>query len=312
MSSFTVLHWLRSTLLDWRLRRGRNVVSNSQTLGIGVGLLLLVVLVGCAQPLPTPSSTGLVQRTGTAVLPTEVPTTVPSPVNTRVLPQQTFTVVPTSPLSPTMTAIPSDVRGLAVEALDGDSIAVVLQGDPPGRVYQVHYLGIEAPPNSPDTPWGTVAFETNRRLTSLKAVRLVQDQTEVDEKGHLWRYVYVGDELLSIILVEQGLARANVVEPDTRFMAEIEEAEARAKEGRLGLWSNQPPTPTPPRTQPIATEAEATAAPDTPSPAATVTTTGTPVTTATVTISAATGEADDSSGPAVENDTPTAEGTAEE
>lgn len=307
MSTFTVLHWLRSTLVDGRLRSGCNVFRCSQTLGIGLGLLLLVVLVGCAQPLTTPAPTGLLQRTGTAVLPTEVPTTAPSPVNTRVLPLQTMTVVPTSPLSPTMTAIPSEVNGLVVEALDGDSIAVVLQGDPPSRIYHVRYLGIEAPPNSPDSPWGTVAFETNRRLTTLKAVRLVQDETGMDEEGQLWRYVYVGDELLSIILVEQGLARANVVEPDTRFKAEIEEAEARAKAGRLGLWSDQAPTSTPPRTQPVATESEITPAPASPSPTAAATTAGTPVITATATVSSvATGEADDN-GPAVENETPTAE-----
>ncbi len=312
MFSSAILHWLRSALLDRRLASGNEMVSGSQTLGLAVGLLMLIGLVGCAQPLSTPAADRLVQRNETMALPTEAPTTAPSPVNTRVLPLQTFTVVPTSPLTPTMTPIPAEVRGLVVEALDGDSIAVVLQGDPPSRIYQVHYLGIEAPPNSPGTPWGTVAFETNRKLTNLKAVRLVQDQTGLDEAGHLWRYVYVGDELLSIILVEQGLARANIVEPDTRFRAEIEEAEARAREGRLGLWSNQPPTPTPPRTQPTPPEGEATSAPDTPSLA----TTATPVTTTTVTAPAVTGEADDSRDSASENDAPTdeaptAEGTAE-
>lgn len=308
MAYFTVLHWLNAFQPNWQRWHRHNVMSSSQTLGIGVALLMLVVLVGCAQPLSTPASTGLVQRSETVVLPTEVPTTAPSPISTRVMPLQTFTAVPTSPLTPTITAIPAEVRGLVVETIDGDSIAVVLQGDPPSRIYQVNYLGIEAPANSPDSPWGKVAYETNRKLANLKVVRLVQDQTNVDEEGHLWRYVYVGDQLLSIILVEQGLARANVVEPDTRFKAEIEEAEARAKAGRLGLWSNQPPTPTPQRTQPIATAEETTPAPASPSPRITVTITSTTVTTATGTVPAATSEP---GGPAIENDTPTAVGTAE-
>ena len=41
---------------------------------------------------------------------------------------------------------------------------------------------------------------------------------------------------------EQGLAQANVVEPDLRFETEIEEAESRARQGRLGLWGGPPPT----------------------------------------------------------------------
>lgn len=306
----TILYRLRAALLDRQIWPGRRVVSNGQTLGLSVGLLVLVILVGCGQsPATPPVSTGLVQRAETVALPTQAPTTAPSPANTRVMPLQTFTAVPTSPLTPTITAIPAEVRGLVVETLDGDSIAVVLQGDPPSRVYQVHYLGIEAPPNSPETPWGTVVFETNRKLTNLKVVRLVQDQTDIDEAGHLWRYVYVGDELLSIILVEQGLARANIVEPDTRFQAEIEEAEARARQGRLGLWSNQPPTPTPPRASPTPAGGEATL---TPAAATTTPTTSAVTATVTVTIPTTTSEAGDAGGgAAIENDATPTQGTAE-
>jgi hypothetical protein len=79
-------------------------------------------------------------------------------------------------------------------------------------------------------------------------VRLERDQSEVDDEGRLLRYVYLDDELLSIILAEQGLARASITEADTRFQAEIEEAEQRARSARLGLWGN-PPTPTPPIVQ---------------------------------------------------------------
>ena len=69
---------------------------------------------------------------------------------------------------------------------DGDTIAVVMAGDPPSRVYTVRYLGIDAPPNEPDSPWGRVAYETNRKLTNLKAVRLVRDQSAVGRGPRPW------------------------------------------------------------------------------------------------------------------------------
>jgi hypothetical protein len=97
----------------------------------------------------------------------------------------------------------------------------------------------------------------------LKAVRLVRDQSQSDqdEEGRLLRHVFIGNDLLSILLAEQGLARADNTEPDLRFQAEIEEAETRARNNRLGLWG-QPPTLVPPiSTQPAGTD-EATTEPE--------------------------------------------------
>jgi endonuclease YncB( thermonuclease family) len=192
------------------------------------------------------------------------------------------------------------VRGLVVRVVDGDTVEVVMENDPPGRVYTVDYLGIETPPNSSDNPWGVVAYETNREMTNLKVVRLVRDQTDYDDEGHLLRYVYVGDELMSVVLVEEGLARANVVEPNIQFQAEIEEAETAARNSELGLWG-QPPTPTSGPEQPAATDEAATPEPA----AATVTVTATE--------EAGTGEpaTEEASPDESETTTPTSEGSSE-
>ncbi len=200
---------------------------------------MLLFLAGCGQT-ETQARPGVVYREETVVLPTGAPTPKPTPLSTRVVPVEVFTPGST----PTITPIPDEVRALVVEVIDGDTIAVVLDGDPPGRTYQVRYLGIDAPPNAASVPWGGVAFEVNRQLTSGKVVRLERDQSDADADGRLLRYVYVGDDMLSIILAEQGLARANIEEPDTRFQAEILEAEERARDNRLGLWG-PPPTFTP-------------------------------------------------------------------
>jgi micrococcal nuclease len=202
-------------------------------------LIVTIVLVGCQNSGAT-GSPGTVSGTGTFDLPTEQPTAAPSPVSTRVLPIEVLTPPPTA----TITPIPDETLGLVVNVIDGDTIAVVMDGDPMQRAYQVRYLGIDAPPNEPSSPWGVVAYETNRRLTNVKVVRLVRDQTDFDDEGHLLRHVYVDNQLLSVILAEQGLARAAAQAPNTQFEREIREAEAQAREEGLGLWGQQPPTPT--------------------------------------------------------------------
>lgn len=200
---------------------------------------LLIGLTACAAT-SLEGRPGAIPRTATVILPTSAPKANPTPTSTRVVPATVFTPGPT----PTITPIPDIVRALVVNIIDGDTIEVVMDGDPQARTYKVRYLGIEAPPNSPSVPWGVVAFETNLRLTNGKVVRLERDQSEADEEGRLLRYVFVGDKLLSVTLTEQGLARARVTEPDTRFKAEILKAEAQAKTAEAGVWGS-PPTPTP-------------------------------------------------------------------
>jgi len=240
------LHAVRNSLSPGRFQR-------HQYLG---GLSIVLLLTACSQA-GRPPETSLVRRTETVSLPTSAPTTAPSPVNTRVLPQEIYTAAPTEPITPTITPLPGEVRGLIVRVIDGDTVEVVMENDPPGRVYTVKYIGIETPPNTPDNPWGVVAYETNREMTNLEVVRLVRDQTDYDDEGQLLRYVYVGDELMSIVLAETGLARSNAVEPNTQFQEEIEKAETGARNSGLGLWG-QPPTPTSGPRQPTATGTAAT------------------------------------------------------
>jgi endonuclease YncB( thermonuclease family) len=218
------------------------IASRAKATKIYLGLvfwLLLSLLMGCVQS--TPATPGAVYREETVALPTSGPTPEPTPINTRVIPLEALT----PSLTPTVTPLPDEVRALVVDILEGDTIMVVMDGDPPGRTYTVRYLGIDAPPNTASVPWGVAAFEVNRKLTSGQVVRLERDQSDVDSEGNLLRYVFLQDALLSITLAEQGLARADITEPDNRFQAEILEAEGRAKAGQLGLWGNKSPTPTP-------------------------------------------------------------------
>ncbi|MCB0212791.1 MAG: thermonuclease family protein [Anaerolineae bacterium] len=206
---------------------------NRQLLGVSLFLTVAsVISVGCS------SSSSPEIRRQSLPLPTQEPTVAPSPSSTRVMPIEVLTPPPTA----TITPIPDEALGLIVEIIDGNTLAVILDGDPANLAYTVKLLGIDAP--AIDSPWGMVAYETNQRVANLKVVRLVKDKTDYDEDGNLLRYIYIDNQMLNILLVERGLANAQISEPDTRFETEIEAAEARAQEGRLGLWSQQTPTPT--------------------------------------------------------------------
>lgn len=229
---------------------------------------IITVLIGCGQTTKPAAQSDAQEKT--IALPTRASAPEATPTNTRVLSIESLTPAPTS----TITPIPDEAQGVVVEVIDGHTIAVVMKGDSPSRAYVVRYLGIETPPLN--DPWGAVAYETNRKLAGLKVVRLIRDKSNVDDEGRLLRYVYVGNELLSIILTEQGLARAAISQPDTRFETEILEAEARARNGKLGLWGGTPPTPIP--TPSPKSEQEGTTEPTETTPPAIVTVTVEPVT----------------------------------
>lgn len=203
-----------------------------------ISLIILCIglingLAACADNAPP---VGAIPRTATVILPTAAPLTNPTPVSTKV--QSKITPSPT----PTPTPIPDDVLATVVDVIDGDTIAVVMPGDTFRKAYLIRYLNIDAPPRDLSNPWGIVAYEKNRDLTQLKVVRLVRGQTELDEDGNLLRHVYLGNSLLNLFLVEQGLAEAAISQPEAEFVAEIQAAETKARSNKLGLWG---PNPTP-------------------------------------------------------------------
>lgn len=215
--------------------------------------VIFLLLAGCGAG-EASRSTEVEAPLATVVLPTPKVTVPPSPVNTRVLPVEVLT----PPAPATITPIPDETLGLVVDVIDGDTIAVVMDGDSVTQAYEVRYIGIDAPENSATDPWGAVAFEVNHRLTNLKVVRLVRDQTDYDSDGYLLRHVYVDDQLVSVVLAEQGLARSAIAAPNTRFEDEILAAVAQATTDGLGIWGGRVPTATPaPTRQPTLTRAAA-------------------------------------------------------
>ncbi len=114
--------------------------------------------------------------------------------------------------------------------IDGDTITI--EGG-----YRVRYIGIDAPEIHPQAePFGSEAWQANRKLVEGKEVRLERDVSETDKYGRLLRYVWVDDILVEAELVRQGLARAKAYPPDTKYQEYLEQMQAEARETGRGMW----------------------------------------------------------------------------
>ena len=126
---------------------------------------------------------------------------------------------------------------IVTRVIDGDTIVV----DIGGESYKVRYIGIDTPELDDRRPefrnLAQKATRLNRQLVEEKTVRLEKDISETDRYGRLLRYVYVGDILVNAELVRQGLAWAKAYPPDTKYQDTLEEAEAEARQDKIGIWA---------------------------------------------------------------------------
>jgi micrococcal nuclease len=149
-----------------------------------------------------------------------------------------------SPASTSRRGQPADGSGGArisvTKVADGDTIHVTFQG----HDERVRLIGID----TPEVAWyggrgdcfGEEAGLFARRRLSGRSVRLGFDVDRRDRYGRLLAYLYLGDELFNLTLVQLGYARADPVPPDTRLAAQFAQAEAGARLARRGLWSACP------------------------------------------------------------------------
>ena len=128
--------------------------------------------------------------------------------------------------------------------VDGDTIAVRLDG----REERVRYIGIDTPetvkPNTPVQCWGEAAHQLNQRLLAGGdgAVTLRFDRELRDRYGRLLAYVYRGGaqqpvaQSLNGRLLRAGAARTLTISPNTSHAAELARLQADARAAGRGLW----------------------------------------------------------------------------
>jgi len=184
------------------------------------------------------------------------PTILPSPVlSDTPVPSATPSLQPS--LTP-VTVVPASVSGsgqqlprcvpqntttetaTVTHVVDGDTIDVSIKG----QEFTVRYIGVDTPktkhPDKPVEYYGPEASAMNELLVASKAVVLVKDVSETDQYGRLLRYVFVdslGGAFVNYELVRQGFAHAVTYPPDIACEEYFLEAETRAREASLGLWT---------------------------------------------------------------------------
>ncbi len=202
-------------------------------------LLLLALLVGCTplagpvagRPSPEPARLSPVPTAPPAVSQTVVMANTPSP-------------------RPSATATPASTREQVRVLRVWDGNTVLIEGG-----FSVRYIGVETPGagalGRPLEPFGRDAAELNVRLVEGRMVELEKDVSEVDQRGFLLRYVYVGGILVNAELLRAGLARYLPRAPDLKYQELLSAVEREARQARRGIWGAPPPvTAVPPATPP--------------------------------------------------------------
>lgn len=125
---------------------------------------------------------------------------------------------------------------LVTKVIDGDTIEINIYG----QTRKVRYIGIDTPEtiNSAQTAgcFATEATLRNKQLVEGQRVSLVKDISETDKYGRLLRYVYVGAELVNMMLIEEGFAKVATYPPDVKITQSFLAAEKIARENKVGLW----------------------------------------------------------------------------
>jgi micrococcal nuclease len=131
---------------------------------------------------------------------------------------------------------PGAGRGRVVRVVDGDTVAVRIEG----RVEDVRYIGVDTPetvdPDEPVQCFGHRAAAFNRHLVAGRRVRLVFGVERRDAYGRLLAYAYIGHRLVNAELLRRGLARTLAIAPNTRYQAVFARLELAAARAGRGLW----------------------------------------------------------------------------
>jgi endonuclease YncB( thermonuclease family) len=124
--------------------------------------------------------------------------------------------------------------------VDGDTVNVY---DEDGNELKLRLLLIDTPetvhPQKTVEPYGK---EASARMTELvnSADQLYIEYDEGEKTDHYDRhlvYLYADDVNVHEVLLEEGLARVGYIYEQKKYLSEFKEAEQRAKDKNLGIWS---------------------------------------------------------------------------
>lgn len=163
------------------------------------------------------------------------------------------TVQPPGTTAPTKQEVSQDnkITGVISQLADGDTYNVVMVDNyevrkgvylSKGEEITIRLLLVDTPESVGEKagmPYGNESSSYAKGLLKDKTVTLEFDEGDIKDKYDRYlAYVYVDGKRVQDYLLENGYAMIRYVnEPNTRYLAELEEIEKRAREQALGIWS---------------------------------------------------------------------------
>lgn len=129
----------------------------------------------------------------------------------------------------TILAFLSTLTGKVVKVSDGDTITILTEDK---RQIKVRLEGIDCPESKQD--FGNRAKQATSKLCAGKIVRI--EKSGVDRYGRVIGFVYVDEINVNKELLKMGLAWHYKYFNQNKELAELE---AKARENKIGLWSNK-------------------------------------------------------------------------
>ena len=131
------------------------------------------------------------------------------------------------------------------KSVDGDTAKFELDG----KEITVRFLGIDTPetvhPTKGEEPYGKEASNyTKQKLENADKIEIEYDdnasETDKYERALVW--VWVDDTLLQEELISNGLARTYMLQDNYKYAWMLQENEEKAKEEKVGIWSEEAKT----------------------------------------------------------------------
>jgi endonuclease YncB( thermonuclease family) len=121
------------------------------------------------------------------------------------------------------------MQGKVVDVVDGITVRVLIDG----LVYTVRYIGVVLPEYE---GIAQTAAAINGEMVYLKDVSLVGEGIDKDLNGRLLRYVILGDRLINLSLLQQGLVTVDQSASTLSCAQDFKQAEDAARAAQLGIW----------------------------------------------------------------------------
>ncbi|MDD9270220.1 thermonuclease family protein [Paenibacillus sp. GCM10023248] len=129
------------------------------------------------------------------------------------------------------------ITAKVTKVVDGDTIDVLI-GD---KKETVRFVLVDTPetkhPSKPVEPFGPEASKFTTELLDGREVKLEKDVSERDTFGRLLMYVWLDDKMVNELLLEKGLARVAVYQPDVKYIDHFREIQKKAQQAGIGIWS---------------------------------------------------------------------------